>query len=102
MTIKGIKYLDIHEFKDFGFLQEVNRKFFHPLGLALEVSTSAEGVATLGGIWDYRDDPEGMLFGEGMIDENKVKRVHDLLKSKIATRTDILGYHIQGDTYGSI
>jgi len=30
-------HMDIKEFKERGYLQEVNRKFLHPLGLALEV-----------------------------------------------------------------
>lgn len=58
-----IKRIDIKEFKEKGFLQEVNRLFFHPLGLALEVSTNAEdGTTSLSSVWDYRDDPDGMRF----------------------------------------
>lgn len=34
-----IVYLPIAEFRDRGYLQEVNRRVLHPLGLALEVST---------------------------------------------------------------
>ena len=30
--------LDLGEFVEFGYLQEVNRTFLHPLGLALAVS----------------------------------------------------------------
>ena len=57
------KRMDLNEFRDGGFLQEVNRQFFHPLGLALEIFTDEEGnVAEIGGIWDYRDDEEGLLF----------------------------------------
>lgn len=96
----GIKYLDLREFLDGGFLQEANRQFFHPLGLALEIrghqSCATCGDETfksdagnlyhvqhsaklkhydhqvveevftptaLSGIWDYREDPEGMVFG---------------------------------------
>lgn len=59
-----MKYLDLTEFRDLGYLQEVNRLFFHPLGLALEVYTDTDtgDVTHLGGIWDYRGDPEGVLF----------------------------------------
>lgn len=87
-----IKRIDIAEFREFGYLQEVNRRFFHPLGLALEVviedcpecdgtgtwteqtspeeaghgsCTRCNGVGkleTLGGVWDSRDDPEGYIF----------------------------------------
>ena len=32
-----IKRMSINEFQKKGFLQEANRLFFHPLGMALEV-----------------------------------------------------------------
>jgi hypothetical protein len=58
-----IRRMDIAEFRDFGYLQEVNRLFFHPLGLALEVLVDDDGnVTMLGGIWDYRNDPEGINY----------------------------------------
>jgi len=56
------KRMDLQEFKDGGFLQEVNRQFFHPLGLALEVYEKDGEVVKLGGIWDYREHEEGILF----------------------------------------
>lgn len=58
----AVKYIDIAEFQRLGFLQEANRQFFHPHGLALEVLYHEDGSVTLGGIWDYRDDPEGIIF----------------------------------------
>ncbi len=58
-----VKKIDINEFREIGYLQEVNRRFFHPLGLALEISQDEDGGPwRLGGVWDYRDDPEGILF----------------------------------------
>ena len=35
--MEKIKRIDIKKFAEMGFLQEANRKFFHPLGLALEI-----------------------------------------------------------------
>jgi len=66
MTVKRI---DIKEFRDRGYLQEANRLFFHPLGLALEaiIDQAGEGRPEgirLGGVWDDRDDPEGRVFTE--------------------------------------
>ena len=59
-----IKRIDIKEFRERGYLQEANRRFFHPLGLALEVTINDEtGEETLSGVWDYREDPEGITFG---------------------------------------
>jgi hypothetical protein len=50
------KKIDIKEFRAKGFLQEVNRKFFHPLGLALEVKIDdVTGEESLNGIGDCRE-----------------------------------------------
>lgn len=38
-----IKWIDPTEFREAGFLQEANRQFFHPHGLALAVITVREG-----------------------------------------------------------
>jgi hypothetical protein len=65
---KNAKYIDPEEFGKLGFLQEANRQFFHPHGLALEIICDDGGGANeypnavIGGVWDYRDDPEGMMF----------------------------------------
>lgn len=90
-----IKYIDIKEFMEVGYLQEVNRRFLHPLGLALEVMAKDDGSWHLSGIWDYRDDPEGMSFGPGMIDPVKVDRVAGEWHEKAGVRTEKLGYIIQ-------
>ena len=90
----AITYMSIQEFVDFGFLQEVNRQFFHPLGLALEVFLDESGIPIrLGGVWDYRNDPEGITFGK--IDIQKVTCVLELQTKKAAERQERLGYVIQ-------
>lgn len=58
-----IKRMDIKEFRELGFLQEVNRLVLHPCGLALEVVIHEDGTEELGGVWDYREDPEGICYG---------------------------------------
>ena len=57
-----IKRIDIKEFRELGYLQELNRTFLHPLGLALEVVIDGYGEEILGGIWDSRDDKEGIYY----------------------------------------
>jgi hypothetical protein len=89
-----VKRIDIKEFREFGFLQEVNRQYLHPLGLALEIVIEEDGTEHLGGVWDYRDDPEGMQFG-GSLDADKAERVGELLLEKSKTRMALLGYVIQ-------
>jgi hypothetical protein len=88
-----INYLDINEFADFGYLQEVNRLFFHPLGLALEITIEDDGSAHLSGIWDYRDDPEGIIFEK--VDGDKLQRVNDARIARKKGRQKALGYFIQ-------
>jgi hypothetical protein len=94
-----IKYLDIKEFQQKGLLFEANRQFFHPLGLALEINTDEDGKTYLSGIWDYRDDPEGMGYGEKLLSSDgayeKAKYVHDLKESKRDVREKTFGAIVQ-------
>ena len=92
-----MKYMDIKEFREKGFLQEVNRQFLHPLGLALSVDIDDEGKETLSSIWDYRDDPEGVAFGPGMIDLEKAAEVEELRLSKDLARAKLFGKVIQDE-----
>ncbi len=54
--------MDIAEFVDLGYLQEANRQFFHPLGLALAVEVDEDGTGYITGVWDEREDLEGIWF----------------------------------------
>lgn len=89
-----IKRIDIAEFRDKGYLQELNRRFLHPLGMALEVRINEEGTQELGGVWDYRDDPKGMFY-DGIDLEEKALSVEAEWKAKRATREAALGYMVQ-------
>lgn len=60
MSDDEIKRIDVGEFQRLGFL---NRRVLHPAGLALEVIYEADGSVHFGGVWDYRDDPEGITYG---------------------------------------
>lgn len=61
--MSNVKHIDLSEFIEQGFLQEANRLFFHPLGLALEIDYNEDtGKPFLSGVWDYRDDPEGIIY----------------------------------------
>ena len=73
--------MDIKEFRELGYLQEVNRVFFHPLGLALAVEINEDGTETLKGLWDYRDDPEGIIYtDEALNTEESMKKREFVLK----------------------
>lgn len=85
-----IKYLPIKTFQEDGYLQEANRLFFHPLGLALEVDLETEAIR----VWDFREDPEGIRF-----DDLELREKHDRLKAiaekKKDARIKALGYFVQ-------
>ena len=124
-------YMDIAAFKDLGHVQELNRLFLHPLGLALEVKreslpwyarlwlrfrrllarlahrpvqeaddeTGEWGPWTLGGIWDYRDDPEGVTFGGDYLDTNEAKKKAAFIAREQSIRAEKrqerLGFNVQ-------
>jgi hypothetical protein len=54
--------MDLAEFRNLGYLQEVNRLFLHRLGLAMYVTFDDEGVPLSAGVLDDREDPEGWVF----------------------------------------
>jgi hypothetical protein len=97
-----IKRIDIKEFREFGFLQELNRQFLHPMGLALEVVKDDDGTEKLGGIWDYRDDPDGIIFDIANSDEERInrfqeneKKVENHIDKMIGTRIESLGFGVE-------
>jgi hypothetical protein len=84
--------IDIKEFLNSGYLQEANRRFFHPLGLALEVEVNDDGNYKLGGVWDYRNDPEGIYFSEETMNREKYENVQREWSQRQRARREILGY----------
>lgn len=90
-----INRIDIKEFREMGLLVEVNRTFFHPLGLALEVIRDDQGEEVLGGIWDYRDDPEGILYNNEDFPTDKMKKAQEFIHKQHQKRKETLGYIMQ-------
>ena len=116
------KHIDIAEFRDFGYLQEVNRQFFHPLGLALMIReehcpdcvgfgrraprfrgdeqphcTTCKGsgrIDCLDGVWET-EDPEGMMYAEDLLDAEKAERVRSEAERMAAKRQESLGWVVQ-------
>jgi hypothetical protein len=88
-------FMEVHEFVAVGYLQEVNRRFLHPLGLALEVEVTDDGMR-LSGVWDCRDDPEGIYFeGASPTRGPKAARIDELLSERADARLAKLGFLIQ-------
>ncbi len=92
-----IRYMSVAEFRREGYLQELNRLFLHPLGLAIDVVVDEEtGRERLGGVWDYRDDPEGIRF-EGADLVPGAARIRALRDAREPDRVAALGYMVQPD-----
>lgn len=93
-----VRRIDPKEFQNLGYLQEVNRRFLHPLGLALEMITDDEtGTVRFGGVWDYREDPEGMYFGDlptydrGLSAAEKAARIDAEIEAHRPAREKLFG-----------
>ena len=103
--LKPPKKMTPKEFHQLGYLQELNRQFLHPLGMALEVIIEENGDIAFGKVWDYRDDPEGMTFwlddGSERIERGilemraKAERIAEEQDAMAGTRMQRLGYVIQ-------
>lgn len=87
--------MDIKEFREIGYLHELNRLFLHPLGLALEIVINDDDSYALGGIWDYRDDVEGIAFSEDTLSIQKVNNIEEIIQDRYRSRLVNLGYWIQ-------
>jgi|GEM_PF-3595049 hypothetical protein len=95
-----INKMKIDDFYKQGYLQEANRQFFHPLGLALEIRMDDNDEhCEISGIWDYRDDPEGMVFEDSLLaasaSREKAKRIQREQVTKATYRKEKLGFVIQ-------
>jgi len=82
-TVKPLdmdRVMDLTEFREKGYLQEVNRRFFHPLGLALCISRpSGTEHPSVINIADSREDPEGVEYG---LAESTPERIESFNKKK--------------------
>ena len=74
----NVDHLDLNVFREKGYLQEVNRRFFHPLGVALELFICNDDVVFLR-VQDYRKDPEGVIYD---LKNSDVERKQRFLKNK--------------------
>lgn len=95
VAMSEVKYINVKEFREFGYLQELNRQFLHPMGLALSVEVDDDGEESLNGIWDYRDDPEGIAYGPEVMETEKADRVREEATRRAPDRQEALGYWIQ-------
>lgn len=100
--MKKVKKINIKEFRENGYLQEVNRRFLHPLGLAIEITVDADGEESMSGIWDYRNDKEGIYYDIKNSDDERKSRfkknkefIDNELKARYKDRNSLLGFDIE-------
>jgi hypothetical protein len=90
-----IKTITVKELREEGYIQEANRLFFHPLGLALSVSVEEDGTESFGTVWDHRDDPEGITFGGAYVESpdwlRKARNVAQARLKHFPTRASMFG-----------
>lgn len=83
------------EFMDGGYLLEVNRRFLHPLGLAMFVDPETNEF----GVFDDRGDPEGYRYAdESLSDPDVLAKVDALdrqVRKRVRPRVQSLGYYWQ-------
>ena len=90
------KEINLKEFRDFGYLQEVNRLFFHPLGLALimECGDEDENLSRLS-VQDFRYLNEGPRFPESLIGIQKAERIEAEREARDYYRRKAFGWDKQ-------
>ncbi len=91
-----MKHLSIKAFRDRGYLQELNRRFLHPLGLALEIQVRddlEDDTATTMRIQDAQDDPEGFIFEDP--DQAKTDAIDAEWNERAEVRQKALGFVLQ-------
>lgn len=90
--------IKLKEFVDIGYLQEVNRQFFHPLGLSLEIKKTGN-TFELDGLWDFREVKGGIKFGPQILETKdfieKSNNIKNLQKNARAIRKELYGEIVQ-------
>lgn len=91
MSERATKFIDLNVLREEGFLQEANRLYFHPLGLALQLGVNRHGRANSLSVWDYREDPEGVIFDEATMSAEKGENVAREFAKHAGPRGEMFG-----------
>jgi len=96
------KRISIKEFREAGYLQELNRRFLHPLGLSLELTVDEKDeVVKFAGVLDKRRDPVGFLYDEKFLEEHakiffhRANAIEQERQQKILARKKKFGWAVQ-------
>jgi hypothetical protein len=97
------KYMSAKEFREGGYLQEINRIIAHRLGIAicLELNEN-DDTKTLFSVWDCRDETAGITYHESVINKpeymKKALKIKKELQEKDMIRYEKYGYTIQSQS----
>ena len=92
-----MEYVEPKELLETGLVQEVNRHFFHPRGMALAVVVEDDGTHSGIVVQDHRKEPGGMLFGPNGISDTKKAHAEQLLRKNLPERVRAIGGLIQDE-----
>lgn len=92
-----MEYVNGNEFRDEGYLLELNRRFLHPLGMALEVDYATEGKdpSIQMRVQDFRNDSEGIWMTLTPEDVQRGRKVRNVELSRASARRRRLGFWTQ-------
>jgi molecular chaperone GrpE len=92
------KKIEIKEFIESGYSQEANRRFFHPLGLSIEVDNDNQTIDII----DHREESNPIHYDINNSDEEtkykyKIRKeyIDSRLKSESSKRKNKLGFGIE-------
>lgn len=100
--------MTIREFIDKGYLQEANRCFFHPLGLALVIEDESDLDRDVSGfliVLSDPDDPEGFIYDPSLLTPEFRARAENIANEFIkraGARIQKMGEIIQSPPGGSV
>lgn len=90
VPVLGDQFVPLDELVSEGYVQEVNRQFFHPLGMALAVHPASGRILII----DDRDDLEGVRFGRFDLSV-RAEKVRAVVRARRPVRAAALGYWVQ-------
>ena len=85
--------LSLMEFRDLGYLQELNRQFLHPLGLSMEVTLDPLTGDERLEISDCRENATSPILAD--VDPFRTRLIRDEIRQRYGPRTRALGYWVQ-------
>ena len=83
-----MKFISLEQLHRDGILHEVNRTFFHPIGMALSI----DGDTGVLSVEDHTDDMEGMAFSDGALSREKFEAFVDFAHPRIRARLAGVGF----------